>query len=295
MSFNSPGKEGEAGQARTAIFRAFLDRYFPFTPREEKTVADPKKDAARVVGSYLASRRKESALRLLFQLGQTAVAAEPDGTVTVDAFKDPSGAIKKWREVGPLDYREVGGQTHLKFVTDKNGDIDYLASDDFIPVELIQRVHGLEQITMLKTLGLGTLAVCALTLVFWFGGWIVRRRFKRPLEMTPQQARLRLASRLGATLYIAVVAGWVGLITAITLDESLLLGGALNGWIGALYALGALALVGGVAMVANGVLRLVRGPGGWLVRAGDLVLALAGFYGIWAIFNYGLANFQFNI
>lgn len=295
MSFNSPGKEGEVGQARVAIFRAFLDRYFPFTPPEEKTVADPKKDAARVVGSYLASRRKESALRLLFQLGQTQVTSEPDGTVMVDAFKDPSGAVKKWREVGPLDYREVGGQTHLKFVTDENGNIDHLASDDFLPVEEIQRVHGLEQITWLKTLGIGTIVICAMTLVFWFGGWIVRRRFNRPLEMTPQQARLRLASRLGAAIYVAVVAGWVGLITAITVNESLLLGGALNGWIGALYVLGALAMVGGLAMAANGMLRLVRGPGGWLVRVGDLILALAGLYGIWAILTYGLANFQFNI
>jgi CubicO group peptidase (beta-lactamase class C family) len=295
MSFNSPGKEGEVGHARTDIFRAFLDRYFPFTAPEEKTVADPAKDNARVVGSYLASRRKESALRLIFQLGQTQVAAAPDGTITVDAFKDPSGALKKWREVGPLTYREVGGQTHLKFVTDADGNIDYLDSDDFLPVELIQRVHGLEQIGMLKLFGLGTLAVCALTLVFWFGGWIVRRRFARPLEMTVQQARLRLASRLGALLYIAVMAGWVGLITAVTLDETLLLGGALNGWIGALYVLGVVAALGGIAMIANGALRLMRGPGGWLVRTGDMVLALAGLYGIWAIFDYGLANFQFNI
>ena len=228
MSFNSLGKEGEVGHARTDIFRAFLDRYFPFTPPEEKTVADPSKDNARVVGSYLASRRKESALRLIFQLGQTQVAAAPDGTIMVDAFKDPSGAVKKWREVGPLTYREVGGQTHLKFVTDADGNIDHLATDDFLPVELIQRVHGIEQIGMLKLFGLGTLAVCVLTLVLWFGGWIVRRRFARPLEMTSQQARVRLAARLGALLYIAVVAGWVGLITAVTIDETLLLGGALN-------------------------------------------------------------------
>ena len=295
MSFNSLGKEGEAGRARTDIFRAFLDRYFPFTPPEEKTVADPSKDNARVVGSYLASRRKESALRLIFQLGQTQVAAAPDGTITVDAFKDPSGAVKKWREVGPLTYREVGGQTHLKFVTDADGNIDHLATDDFLPVELIQRVHGIEQIGMLKLFGLGTLAVCVLTLVFWFGGWIVRRRFARPLEMTPQQARLRLGSRLGALLYIAVFAGWVGLITAVTIDETLLLGGALNGWIGALYVLGVVAAIGGIAMIANGALRLLRGPGGWLARTGDAVLALAGLYGIWAIYDYGLANFQFNI
>ena len=81
----------------TAIFRAFLDRYFPFTPPEEKTVADPGKDNARVAGYYLASRRKESALRLLFQLGQTEVAPQPDGIAALqkrvkEGF-DPQGVL----------------------------------------------------------------------------------------------------------------------------------------------------------------------------------------------------------
>jgi len=48
-------------------------------------------------------------------------------------------------------------------------------------------------------------------------------------------------------------------------------------------------------MVANGVLRALGGPGGWLVKLGDVVLALAGLYGLWAIWAYGFANFNFNI
>ncbi len=59
MSFNSGGKEGGVGEARVAVFRAFLDRYFPFTPKDEKTVADPSKDNAQVAGFYVASRRKD--------------------------------------------------------------------------------------------------------------------------------------------------------------------------------------------------------------------------------------------
>ena len=143
--------------------------------------------------------------------------------------------------------------------------------------------------------GIGTILVCALTVAIWFGGWIVRRRFRRPLEMTDRQRRLRLGSRLGAVLYLAVVAGWVGILTAIQVDEGLLLGGALNPWFGALYVLGVVAFLGGIAMVANGVLRALSGPGGWLVRMGDVVLALAALYGLWAIWAYGFANFNFNI
>ncbi len=295
MSFNSAGKEGGVGEARVAVFRAFLDRYFPFTPKDEKTVADPTKDNARVAGFYVASRRKDSALRLLFQLGQTEVAPQEDKTITVEMLKDPSGAPRKWRNVGPLTYREVGGQTHLKFVTDKDGNIDYFTSADFIPVELLQKTHGLEQLNFLKMFGIGTILVCALTVAIWFGGWIVRRRFRRSMDMTDRQRRLRLASRLGAVLYLAVVAGWIGILTAIQVDEGLLLGGALNPWFGALYVLGVVAFLGGIAMVANGVLRALSGPGGWLVRTGDVVLALAALYGLWAIWAYGFANFNFNI
>ncbi|HWA30734.1 MAG TPA: hypothetical protein VG867_06540, partial [Rhizomicrobium sp.] len=190
---------------------------------------------------------------------------------------------------------EVGGQAHLKFVTDKDGNISYFTSDDFIPVELLQRTHGLETLGNLKLFGLGTILICALTVAIWFGGWTVRRRFGRPLEMTDRQRQLRLASRLGAVLYLAVVAGWGTLLTAIQVDEGLLLGGALNPWIGALYVLGVFAFLGGLAMIANGVLRAAGGPGGLLVRTGDLVLALAALYGLWAIWDYGFANFHFNI
>jgi len=295
MSLNSVGKDGAAENVRVGIFRAFLDRYFPYTAPEEKTVADPSKDNAKVVGYYVASRRKDTAMRLLFQLGQTAVVEQPDKTITVDMLKDFSGAPKKWRNVGPLTYREVGGQAHLKFVTDQDGNVDYFTSDDFIPVELLQKTRGLEQLNNLKLFGLGTLLLCALTVAIWFGGWITRRRFARPLEMTDRQRQLRLGSRLGAVLFLVVVAGWVGILTAIQVDEYLLLGGKLNPYIGVLYVLGVFAFLGGLAMVANGVMRALGGPGGWLVRAGDLVLALAGLYGLWAIWAYGFANFHFNI
>jgi hypothetical protein len=264
-------------------------------PPAEATIADAKPDAARVSGYYVASRRKDSALKLLFQIGQAKVSALPDGEVTVDVFKDDSGAVKKWREVGPLDYREANGQTHLKFVAKPDGRIDHLASDDFIPVEMFQRVYGFEQLNHLTTFGLGTLGVCALALVIWIGGWIVRWRFERPLDISGRAAQLRLASRLGAVTFLLIVVGWLGLITAITADEFLLFNGGLNTWIALLYVLGVLGYLGGLAMIGNGVSRLMTGPGGWLVRAGDLVLALAGLYGIWAIYDYGLANFQMSI
>lgn len=295
LSFNGPGKDGATGEERGAIFREFLDRYFPHTVADEAAVKDPSADNARVVGSYQSSRRKDTMLSLLWKLGPADVTAKPDGTIQVSALKDFSGAVKSWKNVGPLTYREVGGPAHLKFVTDANGDIDYWTTDDFIPVFVFQRLHGLEQSSLLKPLGSAFIAILVLTLVIWFGGWIIRRRFGRPLELTPQQGRLRLASRLGAALMLLVLVGWFGLITVISTDESLLLGGKLNPVFILLYVIGVLALLGGIAMVVNGALRAVRGPGGWLVRIGEVALLLAGLYGIWGLIDFGLINFHTNL
>jgi len=288
MSFNSLGKDGAAENVRVALFRAFLDRYFPYAPPEEKTVANPKPDAARVAGWYKASRKIDSSLRILFAIGQTEVTARPDGTIEIAALKDLGGTPRRWREVGPLDYREVGGQTHTKFVTDANGNVSYWISDDFLPVLIFQRVHGLEQLSLLKIMAGGALAALLLTIAIWVGGWIARRHYKTALEMSPQAARLRLVSRLGVVLVLAMLGGWIGLFAALSAS-----GGDLTTLLGVIYVLGVLAALGALAIVAEAVSRILRGPGGWLVRSGELLLGLSALYTIWAICVFGLANFNF--
>ncbi|MEO9079068.1 MAG: serine hydrolase domain-containing protein [Rhodanobacter sp.] len=289
MSFNSGGKEGEVGRLRTALFRAFLDRYYPYAPPHEDTVANPKLDAARVVGSYEASRRIESTFSVLQVLSQTSVTADADGMIQFGALKDLSGTPKTWREVGPLTYREVGGQSHTKFITDKDGNIQYWISDDFLPVEVFQPVHGLRSASMLKTVGVLFLVTLVLTLLSWFGGWIVRRRFGVSLVMTPAQKRWRLVSRLGAFLLLLMIFGWVYFISS-GLDDA---NSVIGRWLTALYIVGVLAACGAIAMLVEAGLRILRGPGGWLVRLGEMFLGLTALYGLWAIVAYGLANFNY--
>jgi CubicO group peptidase (beta-lactamase class C family) len=295
MSFNSGGKEGAAHEVRTSLFRNFLDRYFPYTRPEEKPYPNPQADAARVAGDYMASRRKESSLYVLSLLGQSPVHANPDGTVSIDALKDPSGTVKKWREIGPLLYREVGGQTHTKFVTDADGNVASWVSDDFFPVEELQRVHGLTQASVLNKLVTISIIVLSLTIAIWFGGWIVRRRFGRPLEMEPRMRSLRLASRIGAVLLLAVPLGWLGFVALLSSDESLLFGGGVPPLMIALYVVDLLAIVGALAVIAHTVLRVMNGPGRWLVKIGEVVLGLVALYGIYAVLAYGLISFNTNI
>lgn len=293
MSFNSAGKapNGTAEAVRTSLFRAFLDRYFPYSVPQEKTVATAKADAARVAGWYWGSRREDSALRLLYLLGQTQVSALPNGDITVDALKDPSGAVKHWREIGPLMYREVNGHSKLRFVANSDGSIRQWVTDDFPPVMLFQPMRGLLAHGTFMLLFQIAMAVFVLTLLVWVGGAIARRRFKRKLQFAQRQGTLWIASRIGVILQLGVVAGWLALLMWFSkplslfhanFDTPLLL----------LYVLGVLAILGGIAVILDAAWRIARGPGGWLARVGELVLGLCAVYGIWAIVACGLVNFN---
>ena len=289
MSFNSAGKNGAVEKVRVALFRSFLDRYYPYTAPQQATVADPKRDAARVAGWYMGSRRIQSGLRLAYALTQSSVTANPDGTIQIAALTNLSGTPKTWREVGPMTWREIGGQTHTKFVTGKNGRIRYWISDDFLPVLVFQPVHGLQSFGMLKSFGTLFILVLLLTLAIWIGGAIVRRRMRNKLVLTRNQFQWRLASRVGVILQLLLLLGWVWLFTYVFATAN----GRLNGYLMALYVLGVLAAIGALAMLVEAVLRIVRGPGGWLVRIGEVVLGLCALYAIWGIIVYGLINFSF--
>lgn len=288
ISLNSLGKDGAAENIRTGIFRAFLDRYYPYEPPAEATLPHPQADAARVAGWYMPSRRIESAFRIFNGLEQTRVTALPGGEIEVSLLKNLAGVPKRWREVGPLNYREVGGQTHLKFVTDSAGHVAYWISDDFIPVMLFQQVHGLAQKGTLTRMGAVCLAVLILTAAIWIGGAIIRRRFGKPLLVTLQEKRLRLASRIGAVLMLAVVAAWV-----VAFDVLLNANGSITGTLTVAYIVGLLGLLGALAIIAEAVRRALKGPGGWLVRSGETLLALCAIYGLWAIFFFGFASFSY--
>ncbi|HTU68821.1 MAG TPA: serine hydrolase domain-containing protein [Candidatus Baltobacteraceae bacterium] len=290
MSFNSAGHAGAAENVRVSIFRAFLDRYFPYAPPAEKTVADPQPDAARVAGWYITSRREQTALRLLYALGQVQVTKNPDGTIEVSMLKDIAGDPLHWREVGPLYYRQIDGQAHLKFTADAGGRILSWTTDDFIPVFIFQRVNGLTALGTLKPMLTVFIAVLVISLSIRLGGWIARRRLGLQLALTKNEQRIHLAARIGAIVFLAIPALW---IEAFSLQEAITSSAVVNVML-VLYTIGVIGILGGLAMIAESALRVAHGPGGWLVRFGEIVVGIAALYGIWFIFAFGLANFATN-
>ncbi len=289
IALNSAGTGGAAEGVRVAIFRAFLDRYFPYQTPAERTVprAQAQADAARVAGWYTPSRRIVSALSMLSAFTETPVTALPDGRIEIGMLTHLSGTPLTWREVGPLDYRRVGGQSHLKFVAAPSGRIRYWIANDFPPVFVLQRVHGLKKLSDLKIMLSVFSGVLILTLAIWLGGWIVRRRVGKVLALPRLQRQLRLASRIGALVLLAMIGGWISVVVLL-LDNDW----ALNGPMIGAYVISVLGIVGALAIVAESALRVWGGPGGWLARCGEAVLGLCGLYGLWLIFAFGLANFS---
>ena len=291
MSFNSAGKNGAVNHVRSAIFHAFLDRYFPWHVAPEPTWKDATADAARVAGSYESSRRNQSALRFLYLLGQASVQAQSDGTLTVSALTDDAGNPLHWREIGPLHYREVNGQALLDFVADRQGRILYLATSEN-PASILQRMPArLSPATFMPLLGI-TFVILLAALLGWFGGWRIRRHYSGTLVLTRAQRSARLLSRLGIVACIAVLIGWFLFVSAISANELLLVRGGLTPWMYLLYALGVLALCGALATIVSAANAWLAPRRSRWVRAGEIILALATIYLAWFIVAFGLVSFN---
>jgi CubicO group peptidase (beta-lactamase class C family) len=290
VSFNSPGKEGAVEDVRNNLFKLFLNRYYPYTPKDEATVADPKKDAARVAGWYVSSRRVSRALAFVYTLGQSNVTANPDGTIEVSALKNAAGEPFKWREVAPLRYRQVGGYAYVVFGTDAAGNVTSWSTDYYNQVSIEQRVSGLRTLASVKLLLTICVIVIVLSLLIRLGAWIARRKLKLKLNLSKGENWLHLVARIGAIAFLVVLIGWPMLLGS----EAAILSPSLPGQMMVLYVIGVIALIGAVAMIAEAVVRVLRGPGGWLVRAGEVIVALAALYAIWFLFAMQFVNFVTN-
>jgi hypothetical protein len=287
VSFNSPGKEGAVEDVRNNLFKLFLDRYYPYAPPAEPTAADAMKDAARVAGFYQSSRRVERALAFVYTLAQSEVSANADGTIGVSSLKDPAGNVMKWREVAPLRYRQVGGNAYVVFGTDENGNVNSWATDYFNMVSVEQRVEGLRTLGMVKVLLTIFAGIIVLSLLIRLGGWIARRKLRLSLNLPRNVQILHAIARIGAIAFLIALAGWPMLLSS----EDAILSPSIAGKMIVLYVVGVIAIIGALAMIAEAVVRVLRGPGGWLVRTGEILVALAAVYAIWFLFAMQFVNF----
>ena len=201
VSYNSAGK-GDISP-RSALWRHFLDRYYPYTPPSGEKVADASQAAKSVAGTYWSSRRPgPNILDVGNAVGQTKVKANDDGTISVDGFKDYAGNPKHFEEIAPLLFREVHGQDKIGFKRDGDGHLDFFI--EFPAVEFQATPVLKKGVLNLCIVGF-SVAMFAVTLLFWPVNAILRWHYDTKLELEPQYRRWRMFMRLVCTLNLVFV------------------------------------------------------------------------------------------
>jgi CubicO group peptidase (beta-lactamase class C family) len=292
VSFNSAGAAGAAHNIRASIFRGFTDRYFPTPKVEVPTWKDAKADGRTLTGKYVSSRRSDSGwFRIAtFLLGQVQVTADKDGILTVSAYRGLNNQPKHWREVGPFQYQEVGGDSRLEAVV-KDGKVQLIMNDDLPPVMALQPVSGAMSAKWnlpLFYLSLGIITIAAVT---WPLAAIIRKRYGHAFELTGREATLFRLTRVVCVAYLAFAGLWFWFLSRAQSEVQWL--SSPNDWIIRLIQfVGLVAVLGTIAPVANVGAVFADPARGWWAKVSSVSIALACLAAIWFVISLKLITLQ---
>ena len=210
VSFNSLGKESATYKLRTALFEAFMDRYFPRQQALAPPITGPesKQRTAALEGPYKLSRRAETSLFSFFYMfGQQSVTMNEDGTFQLGGLDGLNDQPRRFQEITPWLWRETAGEMRIAAVRDDSGAVASLVPDGYGPVFVFQPVPAWRDKTWLQPVLLGSGLVLALALLVRLVGFI-RRRWRRAPANVPVDAstsRLSLAAVVSGSLFVAMV------------------------------------------------------------------------------------------
>jgi CubicO group peptidase (beta-lactamase class C family) len=275
ISLNSSGA-GPADEAiRSQLFRGFVDRYFPAPTPIEPRWRDSVRDGRLVAGAYELSRRGQTTILAAMRLAlQLKVTADANGDLSIPLLDALTGAPHRtWREVAPLQWREVGGQSRIAAVV-KDGQVQALTTDDLPAIAVLQPVPPGMKLVWLGPALVAALAVLALTVVLWPITALVRWRFHAPFPLTGVAATLYRGVRVTAILDLLFLVGWTA--TLIAFDSNIpLAADSSDPWFRALQLVGVLGLIGGGVAIWNLTLVLTDSRRGWWAKLSNVAIVLA--------------------
>ena len=287
VSYNSAGK-GEISP-RSALWKHFLDRYYPYAPPAGEKLPDAARDAKAVAGTYWSSRRPGGNIAdVINMVSQTKVTANDDGTISVEGAKDYAGNLRHYEEIAPLLFREVHGQDKVGFKRNANGSLDFFV--DFPAVEF-QPTPALTKGTLnIVILGFAVV-MFALTLLFWPVSAILRKHYEFRLELSQPYRSWRALMRLVCAVNLVFTGLFVAWVAS--LDSDLAgLSSQFDTRLHLLQALGVVALLGSLLSVLY-CLRSWRSESLWLwskIWNTLLMLACLGF--VFFLLNWHMLNFD---
>ncbi len=293
VSFNSLGAQGAAHVVRQRLFDDFTDRYFPGNAPQLATQPTAHVHGLALSGHYISSRVSQTNfLRALNLLGGTTVALNSDDTITVAALTDTASVPKRWREVAPWQWQEVGGSDRLGALV-RDGRVAMFAPAAFAPIiEFVPAPWAMNAGWIVPVAGIA-LVVLLLTAMSWPIVALTRRSYNYKSALGGRDLRLHCASRLTAWAILAVYAGWLGLVLVMTTAANAF-DGRLDGWIRALQVVLVLGIVGTILTVWNAATVVARPGRHWLVSGWTVLLALSALFMIWLALDVRLLTAGLN-
>ncbi|HTR26118.1 MAG TPA: serine hydrolase domain-containing protein [Terriglobales bacterium] len=289
VSYNSRGKAEIS--PRDALWHAFLDRYFPYEPPAGTVVANAKEDAASVSGHYIVSRRMDSNfLAVLTPIQQLKISPNAtDNTIIANELKDLNGQPKHFREIGPLMFRDINGQSLLGFKRDDTGRL--IAVIDY-PFMVFQRASWYDSSPFNLFLICTSLGIFLITLILWPIGYFVRRHYGKPLNLTHQQKKLRLWTRLACAIDLIFVIVFVTIVSLVEKFFSLF-SSRMDIWLHLLQLVGWIGVIGTLAVLWNTLVSWRSPERGICSKIGDTLVLMAAigyswFAIYWNLLHWGL-------
>lgn len=289
-SQNSAGREGNG--IRGPLFRQFMDRYFPLAVPKEATLKTAKADGALVAGWYDVSRRSDSSFLRIAAIMPSKVVVNSDDTISVTDILNLNGEPRRWREVKPLAWREVGGP-HLLIAKRKDGQVAEIATDLYPQIWAYSRTPSWRSPSWNLPLLIGSLAMLLLTVVFWPIKAVLRWRYDRPFDLAGRAATLYRLTRVVALVDVVFLCGYFAAM--LYGAEHLDFFDPSNDWIFlSLQVLGVIGIAGAAVVVYGFLLGLGDGARPWWTKLTDFLLAVASVAMIWFAWTLNLVNFHLN-
>jgi CubicO group peptidase (beta-lactamase class C family) len=203
--FISSNSAGKAADLRSVVWSGFLDRYYPYSPADAPTLPTALSDARSVAGTYMSSRRSETGITAVFNLIQEDVRVNADSTIS-GGERDAAGNPKHFREIAPLVFRELNGQSRLAFTKDQNG-ILVMSNDE--PFVVAQRVDLLKNGHVNIDMLVCALSAFLLMLLSWPVAVLLQKHYGTAPELPAGYRKLRWlvrAASLASVLFVVLFA-----------------------------------------------------------------------------------------
>jgi CubicO group peptidase (beta-lactamase class C family) len=274
ISMNSLGKEAAAHTIRTMLLREFSDRYFPGPAPEGKVDAETaKKDAQMMTGRYVLSRRPHTSfLSLLNLMGQTKVAPGKEGGIVVSVLKDAAGNPRKWREVGPMLWRDQDSNERLAAKVENNRVVRW--GVDAFPFMIFEPAPCWLSSAWLLPLFIFSGVVLVLTFLAWPTSALVRRHYGATYGLSGLDAKAHRWIRLVSLGIVVTISLWFFTVTKM-LSDLAWASPSLDAWIIFLRVLALIVFLGGAAIAVWNAYVVLRSNRRKLAKLWSMLIALS--------------------